>query len=171
MEERAFVIVYKGLGHQSLRIPSVGLSVFRLVQYLEHHSDWLWGVGNSFKLTCKDSGEAIGWNYSFPEDRSCELRLIYLAYRVTTEGFPCWFCWKWVPWGRILWYTRYIKVPQHMFQHGLFNCWDRHRWNYLYHPREFFCADCGPKANGLYNLVEEVHTDPVTCRVKVYTRP
>ncbi len=168
MEERTFVIVYKGLGHQALvcRIPSVGLSVYRLVHYLEHHSDWLWGVGKSFKLICEQSGEDIGWNHSFSVDRSCELRLIHLAHRVTSEGFPCWLCWKFVSWGKSPWYTRYIMVPPFLLQNAYFNCWDRKYWNYLYQPREFFCSECGPNANRLYPRVEEVYTDPVTFRVK-----
>ena len=70
MEERTFVIVYKGLGHQALvcRIPSVGLSVYRLVHYLEHHSDWLWGVGKSFK----QSGEDIECDSSTVFNGTCD---------------------------------------------------------------------------------------------------
>ena len=173
MAEPAYVIVYKGLGSQSLRIPSVGLSVTGLVHYLENFSDWLWGVGNSYKLVedLSLTGSHIGFDHQFPVDRSCELRLMYLETRVTSEGFPCDLCSKFVLWSNNLWYTLYKKHNP--------------RWQFLYEnnqhpgawtkvdnftkPRQFFCSDCGDQANFLFPDVECVSTHPITLSRSYYS--
>jgi hypothetical protein len=164
MDEPAYVIVYQGQGHQSLRIPSVGLSVTGLVHHLEHFSDWLWGVGDSYKLVEVDSPEwHIGWNHVFPVDRSVELRLIYIPNRITSEGFPCHLCSKFVSWGNTLWHTVYNKewLPLPHSEQERF-C------KFLYQPRYFFCSECGPLSHRLFFGVDDVYTDPITS-VKVYT--
>ena len=164
MDEPAYVIVYQGQGHQSLRIPSVGLSVTGLVHHLEHFSDWLWGVGDSYKLVEVDSPEwHIGWNHVFPVDRSVELRLIYIPNRITSEGFPCHLCLKFVSWGNTLWHTVYNKewLPLPHSEQERF-C------KFLYQPRYFFCSECGPLSHRLFFGVDDVYTDPITS-VKVYT--
>jgi predicted RNA-binding Zn-ribbon protein involved in translation (DUF1610 family) len=166
MEEPFYVVVYKGLSEQVLRIPSVGLSVTGLVHYLENFSDWLWGVGNSYKLIVGSSfeGRHIGWDHKFPVDRSCELRLIYLATRVTSEGFPCEICGNFVLWGHCLWYTVYKRrTPRWQFLHENFQ--HEGDWtyvDYLNFPRRFFCADCGDEAIRSYADVECVSTHPTT---------
>jgi hypothetical protein len=166
MAEPAYVIVYKGLGAQSLRIPSVGLSVTGLVHYLEIFSDWLWGVGNSYKLVedLSLTGSHIGLDHQFPVDRSCELRLIYLQTRVTSEGFPCDLCMNFVLWSNNLWYTLYKKHSRRWQclsednQHpGAWTKVDKY-----INPRRFFCSDCGDHATTLFPDVECVSTHPIT---------
>ena len=162
MEVLAYVTVHKGLGDERFRLRSTGLSVSYLVSQLDAHTDWLWGIGDSYDLVRAGSLVGIDWDHWFLEESSCELRLIYLPYRVTSEGFPCCLCWNFVSWGNTLWYTRYNKVPPFLMRNAFFNTWDWKCRNYLYQPRQFFCSDCGPEANRLYKHVEEVHTDPVT---------
>ena len=165
------VTVLKGFGAESVSMPSMGLSVTDLVQHVEEHTDWLWGIGNAYELRDLLTFDVIRWDHIFSTDASTLLLLRYLPYRVTSSGFPCWQCYTFVSWTDPRWFTSYTAEPVGLPIQMLMSdpAWATYGRHFLYFPREYFCADCGPSKIGLlFDRFEQVEVDPITKR-KTYT--
>ena len=164
------VTVVKGFGGESVIMPSMGLSVTDLVQHVEEHTDWLWGIGNAYELRDLLTFAVIRWDHIFSTDASTLVLLHYLPYRVTSSGFPCWQCYTFVSWTDPRWYTRYITEPDHLPIQMLMSDpeWAEYGRHFLYFPREYFCADCGPSnARFPFDRFDCVEVDPIT-NLKTY---
>ncbi len=171
MEDMAFVTVYRGLGGQSVSFSGISLTIIGLVQHLEDHTDWLWGIGKSYELRCGVTLDVIEWGYVIPTDTASEFILIYLPYRVTALGFPCWRCWQFVSWDGPKWYTRHRMIPFPPVLLGLLNLLlSRQSWQEFYEPRQYFCSACGLLETRFLSGIECVETDPITLR-KRYASP
>jgi hypothetical protein len=170
MSDHPCVTVHRGLGSESVRISSISLTIRGLVQHLEENTDWLWGIGKSFELRCGASNVVIKWEHVIPTDVATEFRLIYLPYRVTALGFPCWGCWTFVLWDA-KWYTSHRKIaywPKVLFNINTTRHQCRQCWQDFYEPRVYYCPACGK--HRIVSSMEVVETDPVTL-CKRYTFP
>ena len=163
----ASVKVYRGLGGEQVSMSSFGLSVPELVLHLEEHTDWLWGIGFAYEFLDMASSSVLSWDHIFEFEESTEVLLHYLPYRITSQGFPCWRCWKFVCWDDLRWYTKYnysfLRLNIRYFHSSsLEDLSSRMNWLFLYQPREFFCTDCGLVEPDIHGRLERVDRDPIT---------
>ena len=157
------VTVLKGFAAESVSMPSMGLSVTDLVQHVEEHTDWLWGIGNAYELRDLLTFAVIRWDHIFSTDASTLVMLHYLPYRVTSSGFPCWQCYRFVSWSDPRWYTRYTDTTHLPIQTMMSDpSWAECGRHFLYFPREYFCSECGPVKIYFFGRIECVQVDSIT---------
>ena len=163
------VTVLKGFGGERVSMPSIGLSVTDLVQHVEEQTDWLWGIGTAYELRDGLSFAVIRWDHIFSTDASTLVLLYYLPYRVTSSGFPCWQCYIFVSWSDPRWYTRYTMTKGLPIQQWMSDpVWAEYVTIFLYAPREYWCAECGPSIPDTFGRIECVEVDSITSR-KTYS--
>jgi hypothetical protein len=145
------VTVFRGLGGEQVSISGFDLTLDGVVLHLEEHTDWLWGIGNAFEFVDMASLAVIELDHIFGSEEPTEVLLHYLPYRITSMGFPCSQCWKWVSWDDPIWYTRYNHASV-----------DPLNYPFLYRPRVYFCSVCGAIEPDLSGRLERADRDPVT---------
>ena len=113
----------------------------------------------------------IRWDHIFATDASTLVLLYYLPYRVTSSGFPCWQCYIFVSWSDPRWYTRYTMTKGLPIQQWMSDPeWAEYVTIFLYAPREYWCAECGPSIPDTFGRIECVEVDSITSK-KTYSSP
>ena len=145
------VVVYRGMGGDSIDIFNC-INVKEMLYRVDELTDWMWGVGEAYQIVDMDTGVKVRRNARL---RGAKHRFqILYETRVSSLGFPCYHCWRFVSWEESTWFTRY-----HTFQWEEPGADTKNR-RALYSPRDYFCFECGELLHGRQlRHLEEVRYD------------
>ena len=136
-----------------------------MLYQLDKLTDWLWGLAVYPTVVDMETKLAVKPEQRFFGGTVC-LQILY-DIRVSSLGFPCHHCLRFVSWEESIWFTRY-----HKFEEQDPSSESQKNRRALYHPRDYFCFECGhrivvKRRRRLEEvLFEEVRCDQVS---KVYT--
>ena len=146
-------VVYRGLGGDSIRIPNCN-NLSDMVEQLDELTHWMWGIGYEYEVVLLDSvvvpSDAGGLSAI-----TLHYQLVYTGFRITSMGFACGFCSRFVSWQDAIWFTRYNGFIWHDP-----NADCKKNRAALYRSREYYCSECGATISGRTILsLEEVICD------------
>ena len=146
-------VVYRGVGGDSIRIPSCN-NLSNMVEQLDELTHWMWGIGGQFKLDLLDY-VVVPCDISGLSAITLHIQFVYESFRSTSMGFACQYCGRFVSWQDSKWFTRYNG-----FNWNDPNKVCKKNRVALYRSREYFCAECGAQISGRAILsLEEVTFD------------
>ena len=146
------VVVYRGMGGGSIDICNC-ITVQEMLRRVDELTDWMWGVGEAYQIVDMDTGAKVRRNARLYGAKH-RFQILYET-RVSSVGFPCYYCWRFVSWQESKWFTRFN--PFQWEEPGADTKKNRRA---LYSPRDYLCCDCGDFLEGRQlRYVEEVRYD------------
>lgn len=103
------VFVYRGLGGDSISLSNC-INVKQVLYQLDELTDWLWGLAVYPKVVDMETKLAVKPEQRFFGGTVC-LQILY-DIRVSSLGFPCYHCFRFVSWEEFIWFTRYHKFEE-----------------------------------------------------------